>query len=118
MRVVMSHKSSSQKRTNAYIVATALAVGSLGVLRALVRKPGGASNSRKRARTITLSDACLKCSDDEISVLTLNTLAPNLVSRQRYKYVPGHCLPWQYRFDRLQKLLKKVRSVHERPEHI
>jgi hypothetical protein len=38
----------------------------------------------------------------------MNVLAPNLVSKWRYKHVPAIHLSWQHRVRRLKELLQEV----------
>jgi hypothetical protein len=106
MRIALKRDASLARRSTTYVLASVVAAGTFGILRSLLKRSARLQHSR--APTIQLSDGCLSCGGDDVSLVTLNALAPNLVSKQRYKYVPDGCLAWRFRFQRLCKLLKKV----------
>jgi hypothetical protein len=104
--VGMTHSCSCKFKSTCYALASAAVVlGTLGLLRVF---KGPKALLRSRSATIRIHDGCLKCKDTQISVFSMNVLAPNLVSKLRYKHVPAVHLSWQYRFTRLKELLKEV----------
>ena len=102
----MKQGRASVRKYGTYAVASAAAVGGLKLLQGVVKR--AARHRRSKGETIQLGSHCLQCAPDHISLLSLNALAPNLVSKQRYKYVRAGCLSWPFRFKRLCSLLEKV----------
>lgn len=94
------------------ILASVALVGGVTMARAVTMR--ALAKRRSKAATIPLRDKCLACEDEEVSIFCLNTLAPNLVSKQRYRYVPDALLIWAYRFRVLCDMLAKVR-IHKLP---
>ena len=91
------------------LVSVAVVAGSLGLLRALARSRSALKGTK--AATLQLQDGCLRCGDSQISVFCMNALAPNLVSKARYKYASDAVLSWRHRFKLLKGLIEKVRAA-------
>jgi hypothetical protein len=108
MRVTMYGPAEAIKRHPFQtMLSTVFLAGSIGLVRVLVKR--AIAHRRSCARTLQLRQGCLRCDNNQISIFCLNALAPNLVSKQRYKHVPDALLRWDYRFGVLKRLLQKVR---------
>lgn len=100
----------SSRNVSTYALASVAALaGSLGLLRVLTRSRNALKG--KKAATLQLREGCLRCGDSQVSVFCMNALAPNLVSKARYKYASDAVLSWRHRFRLLKDLIKTVRSA-------
>lgn len=106
MKPSMTRKRVPLRRCGVYAVATAAAATGVRVLYGVLRRAAVAH--QRLATTIDLDSGCLISQENKVSLLCMNALAPNLVSRQRYSYVPEGVLSWRFRYKKLCALLKKV----------